>query len=436
MHSGLHLQERFSICARSSRAWLVSQWQTPLYRNANALAFSSAASSLLGLIYWAIAARLYETEMVGIAGAMLAAMMFLANIASLNLVTAVQRFLPTAGGQAPRMVLGMYGLVMVTSSLALAVFLLGANYWAPALHAVQAQDAIKWLFAIATVAWCIFTLQDAVLTGLRQAIWVPVENILFNLVKIGLLVWFAMSLPESGILLSWTIGVLLTILPVNWLIFKKLMPAASTPGDPIRPRQIAHFAGLDYVGSWFAYAAIDMTPMLVVIWLGAEANAYYFLSWSIIYALYLINLNIGSSLMVEGAREPENLAGLAKRALVQNLLLVTPAVIILLMAAPYVLWLFGPDYVENAQGLVRVLALSALPQIVVAIYLSIIRVQRKMGAVVLVEGALALMVFGSAVLMMEEFGLIGMGYAWLAAQTILAIVLLAFPLRPLLFRTG
>ncbi len=434
MISGLSLQQRFSVYSESSRAWLASQWQNPLYRNANALAFSSATSSLLGLAYWVIAARLYDTETVGIAGALLAAMMFLANIASLNLATAAQRFLPMAGGQAPRLVLGMYALIMVTSSLALGVFLLGADYWAPAILADDGQEELKWLFVIATVAWCIFTLQDAVLTGLRQAIWVPVENILFNLVKIGLLVWFALQVMESGILLSWTIGVLLTILPVNWLIFKKLMPALTEPSEPVALKRIVHFAGLDYVGSWFAYAAIDLTPLLVVAWLSAEANAYYFLSWSIIYVLYLINLNIGSSLVVEAARKPSNLHELTRRAIVQNLLLVAPAVVVLLIASPYILLLFGPDYAENAAGLVRVLALSALPQIVVAIYLSVVRVQQRMVMVVAVEGALALMVFGGGVAMMKVYGLMGIGYAWLVAQSVLAVLLLAFPLRPLLLR--
>ncbi|MDH3658924.1 MAG: hypothetical protein OEU92_02660 [Alphaproteobacteria bacterium] len=436
MLSRLHLQDRFSVCSRSSRAWLASQWHTPLYRNANALAFSSAMSSVLGLVFWVIAARLYETEVVGIAGAMLAAMMFIANVASLNLAMAIQRFLPTVGGQAPRLVLAIYGLVMVTSILVLALFVLGASYGMQALGFAQPHQSMPWLFAVATVAWCIFTLQDAVLTGLRQAVWVPIENILFNLVKIGLLIGFAASLPENGILASWTLGVLLTILPVNWLIFAKLMPATSAPGKPIDPRHIARFAGLDYVGSWFAYAAIDLTPMLVVWLLGAAANAYYFLSWSIVYALYLINSNIGSSLVVEGARHPGNLAPLAKRALGQNLLLVTPIVLVLMVASPYILWLFGPEYADNAAALVRVLALSALPQIIVAIYLSVIRVEGRMGQVVLVEGALALIVLGGGIVMMRAFGLMGIGYTWLAAQTLLAVLLLAFPLRRLLVASG
>ncbi len=39
------------------------------------------------------------------------------------------------------------------------------------------------------------------MTGLRQAVWVPVENLIFAVVKIILL--FASSVIEHGVLLSW-----------------------------------------------------------------------------------------------------------------------------------------------------------------------------------------------------------------------------------------
>ena len=39
--------------------------------------------------------------------------------------------------------------------------------------------------------WCVFSLQDAVLTGMRQAVWLPLENGVYGLAKIGLLVALA-----------------------------------------------------------------------------------------------------------------------------------------------------------------------------------------------------------------------------------------------------
>ena len=55
--------------------------------------------------------------------------------------------------------------------------------------------SVNWLvgawFVVSAIAWCIFTLQDSVLAGLRQAPRIPVENCLFSSLKIVLLLAFA-----------------------------------------------------------------------------------------------------------------------------------------------------------------------------------------------------------------------------------------------------
>jgi hypothetical protein len=66
-------------------------------------------------------------------------------------------------------------------------------------------------FLAATVAWCIFTLQDCVLTGLRRSIWVPVESVAFGVAKIGPLVVFAA--PAAGIFASWRIPMAVVLVP-------------------------------------------------------------------------------------------------------------------------------------------------------------------------------------------------------------------------------
>ena len=80
-------------------------------------------------------------------------------------------------------------------------------------------------FIVATMAWTIFALQDSVLVGLRQATWVPLENLVFSIVKLILLVTMATLLNAYGIFVSWAIPMALLLLPINWLIFARLAPA-------------------------------------------------------------------------------------------------------------------------------------------------------------------------------------------------------------------
>lgn len=405
--------------------------RTPLFRNGYALVFSSAATSALGLVYWILAARYYPAEAVGLNAAALSAMMFLASLSQLNLMNALNRFVPTAGPTTARLVGSAYvisaGAAVVTSL----VFVLGLQIWTPSLEAFM-SGAGGW-FIIATVAWCIFTLQDSALTGLRQATWVPIENLVFAIGKLIVLVGLATALPNYGVLASWIMPLLAISLPLNWLIFRRLIPrhvqATVQVANPIGRGQIARYVAGDYVSSLVWLATVNLMPLVVVEQIGATANAYFYLSWTMAYVLYLISRNMGMSLIAEAALEPARLYAYSYRVLIQTARLLVPIVAALIIGAPLILQLFGSNYAADSTTLLRLLSLSALPQMVIALYLSMARVQRRMLAIVIVQMALCALVIGLSVWLLDRYGLDGLGWAWLIGQTLVAVVLLLTQLR-------
>jgi O-antigen/teichoic acid export membrane protein len=177
--------------------------RTPFYQNGYALIINSVGISVLGVLYWMLAARYYTTRAVGINSATIAAMTFLAAIARLYLDGALIRFLPRSGTSAGRLIRSAYLISALAAALVGTLFVLGLKYWAPALEFLRASPLLTVVFILATIAFTIFVQQDGVLTGLRQAKWVPVENILYALAKLILLVALAGSFPEYGIFLSW-----------------------------------------------------------------------------------------------------------------------------------------------------------------------------------------------------------------------------------------
>ena len=193
-----------------------SHLRTPLFRNGYALLASSAATSALGLFYWVLAARYYPTETVGLGSALLSAMMLLSGIAQLSLNSVLVRFVPLTGRQTSRLIRYSYLISTAFAVLVSAIFLLGLEVWAPALKFMRADAGWQILFVVATVVWGIFALQDSALTGLRQALWIPLENTTFALAKIVLLVVLASSFQSIGIFTSWNLPVLISLLPINW----------------------------------------------------------------------------------------------------------------------------------------------------------------------------------------------------------------------------
>src|SRR6266545_1216348 len=300
---------------------LVAHARTPLYRNGYALMLSAAATSGLGVIYWMLATRYYPAEVVGLNSAVISAMLLVAGVAQLSLVSVVTRFLPRAGRATGRLVGGAYGLTLTVAALAGLLFVLGVRLWSPALAFLGASPLFALWFVLATMAWCIFTLQDSVLAGMQQTVWVPIENAIFAVAKIVLLL-FAWPATHYGIFASWTIPGAAVLLPVSYLIFRRLLPrhaqSSAAQAEPLLPRRIAGYAASNYIGSMLSLAVNTLLPLLVLHQLGPRANAYFAQPWLIASSLQLIAGNMAVSLTVEAATDRERLAGYARRALVHT----------------------------------------------------------------------------------------------------------------------
>jgi hypothetical protein len=104
--------------------------------------------------------------------------------------------------------------------------------------------------------------------------------------------------------------------------------------------------------------------------------------------LIAVSGSTGQALVVTGAGDPERLAVYARKVLRQTARLVVPAAVAMALAAPYVLRLFGREYADHAATTLSLLALSAIPNVITTLYVSIYRVQRRMRAVVTVLAGL------------------------------------------------
>ncbi|MBW3590991.1 MAG: hypothetical protein KY393_03945, partial [Actinobacteria bacterium] len=82
----------------------------PLLRNAYALLINALGTSVLGLIYWILAARFYGPTLVGASSALISALLLAATVAQLNLGGTLARFLPRAGEDSRRLVLIAYAV--------------------------------------------------------------------------------------------------------------------------------------------------------------------------------------------------------------------------------------------------------------------------------------------------------------------------------------
>jgi O-antigen/teichoic acid export membrane protein len=417
-----------------SVARIIEHIRVPLYRNAYALTLGSALTSVLGMVYWLLATRYYSADVVGVNSAAIAALLFLSAVSGLYLDGALVRFIPRAARATGRMVVYAYLAGASMSAIVSAAFLLGIDIWSPALGFLAGSGWPIVGFLLASVTSCVFVLEDAVMTGLRGAVWVPLENTIYALAKIALLLVFAKFLPEYGIVASWVLPVVVLIVPVNYFIFRHLIPrhrrTTEDIAQPVEPRQVATYVAGNYLGYLCMSAYLRLLPVLVIQQTDSRTSAYFYLPWVIASSLQLVSINMNQSLVVEGSLDQGRVAILGRRALVQVMRLLLPIVALLVVGAPYILRIFGSAYAREGADLLRLLALAVIPNTLSSLYFGVSRVRQRLGRVVLGQGAIAALTLGLSYVLVRNYGIVGVGIAVLASHSLVAMALLLTQLGP------
>lgn len=390
-------------------------------RNGHVLGLNSIATGALGALYWALASRWYGPASIGLSYSAISAMMLLAGIGQLNLTNVLVRFVPVAGVRTRGLVTRAYAGACATTLLITVGFLLLIPAISPKLAFLR-HPLVGVGFAVGTAGYAVFVLQDGVLTGLRRPGWVLVENSVFGVVKVILAGGFALAGVATGILHSWFLGLVVALGFTNALLFTRVIPRAREPVSevPHHSTPTPGYIVADYVGALCWLGATNLMPILVLARLGATQTAYFSIAWMIALMLFVLSANMGSSLIVEAVGHPMRVAGLVRRTLGHTALLMLGGVLVIEAFAPLILGIFGAGYARHGSDLLRLLALSALPNVVIATAVSASRAQRRMAVVVGVLATMCSLAVGLTMILVPLVGLVGAGIAWLSAQTLVA----------------
>lgn len=415
-------------------AGLRAHLRDPLHRTGYLLVAGAAAGSLLGLLFWALAAHEYPASVVGLNSAVISAMVLTSGACQLGLNAVLVRYLPRAGPSARVLVARSYLLTTAISLVVGAVVAATSELWSPQLGFLAREPGWFAGFVAGTALWTIFTLQDSVMVGLRAVVWVPIENAIYSLLKLVLLAAFIALLPSSGPFVAWNAPLVVIVGLVTAFVFVRLLPAhrARDPHGTVDRRQIVSVARGNYGGTLFSLASTMLLPILVANAAGAEQTAYFYVPWTVATGLALIALNMTTSLTVEAALAEDRLQELTRRALRLTLAIVAPLAALAALAAPWLLRVFSDEYADAGVTLLRLLALAALPNVVVLLGLAVARVEHRGNAILLAQGAQCVLAIGLSAALLPAHGIEGVGIAWLVSQCAVAALLLATLLRPLL----
>ncbi|MEV5079194.1 hypothetical protein AB0K74_10285, partial [Streptomyces sp. NPDC056159] len=405
----------------------------PLFRNAYALMLNTGISAVLGLGYWLVAARYYSDDAVGQGSAAIAAMKLLAGLTAVALTGALARFIPISGRATGRLIARTYVGSSLIVACAAGVFLLTLDMWGPSYRFLHGL-AHGLGFVVAVMAWNLLTLQDGVLTGLRSAPWVPVGNTVFSAVKLALLVGLAVAIPTTGVFVSWVAAIAFSIVPLGWLVFRRLVPrhirATEDHARPPTAKELGRFLAGDYTGSLFSLAVVYLVPVIIAAQVSSADNAYFYITTTIGGTVNLLAINMGASLTVEGSHDPARLAANTRAALRRMARIMLPICGLLFLLAPYILHVFGEGYAQAATPLLRWFAVGALLRVVMETYFAVLRAQSRTAGLAWLQGLLCALVLGLTLLLLPRMGLAGAGVAEISSLAVIVAIA-----APRLYRT-
>ena len=394
-----------------------------LYAGAVYLWTGAAGSALAGFAFWAMATRLYAPQQIGLGAAGLSALSLIAMMSHLGLGLGLIRFAPERGRDAPRLVNAALTAGALVAVLCAAVFLVGLPVWAPRLAFLREQPLYAVAFVSFAAAGAVSTMQAQALMACRKAAYVPLQIGAVQLVRLALPPLLAVFFGAFGIIAAGGISLGLGALAGFALL------GLALPGYRPRPlldRQavlgLLPFSAANYAADMLLLAPGLLLPLLVVGLSGAVEAGYFYTAWFLAYLLTAVSANVALSLFAEASRDRAALDGLSRSAARAALAVAVAGAVVLVLAGDKLLLAFGADYAREGAGLLRLVALAAIPAAIVNVYLGALRAAGRIAELVAIAAVVAATSLGLSVALLPVAGIEGAGVAQLAGQGAGAVI--------------
>jgi O-antigen/teichoic acid export membrane protein len=399
---------------------VLSLLRDPALRSAIALALSAILSGVLGLVFWARAAHYDSVATVGHISAEVSAITFLALIGSLNLMTAFPRFLPEAGWNTRRMLLSSYTASALVGLIAAGIFMLTPLSSALVLDGMAGRLG----FTFCVMVNSIFMFQDGALVGFGKAVWVPVENLLVAIARLGLIPVIAASahLPvTASVLWAWAFPTVISVFVVNGFNLGPLAGRQSVYQPKLPPmKEVLNWVGIEALTTIVNASVSSFLPALVAWRLGAVQGGYIYVPWTIATMATLLLTNVFISMVREVITVPERASITIDRSLRLAAAFVVCGVIGCALLGKFILLPLGGGYGENGGSLLRWIGFSFPAIAINLLFVAVCLVKIRPGLIFIANCAVTIGTIGGLMELGHGAGIGSVGFIYCIVQWVVA----------------
>ncbi len=295
-------------------------------------------------------------------------------------------------------------------------FCLSAGFIVPSLKIIQKYTPVFVIFVL--VAALSSYMGQSIFVAFRRADYTLVQSVA-SFLRI-LLLPLLISFGAIGVFLSFGAGFLLAFI-LGILMLGRLIPDyVPKPTVSREINDVLHYSIGMYAAKIFENLPSLVLPVMVLNLLGAEANAYFFIAWSVMFFLTMPSRMTGISYLAECSHDQQGLKDKAKESLKFVVTLLLLAISGIYLFGNIILGFFGRQYSESSFLLLKMLAIGCIPYALSIIYASAMMVRKRVKVVVAVYGGIAMLTIFLSYFLVTVYGVTGVAYAWIAANTVVA----------------
>lgn len=394
---------------------LIAARKNSLHVNALYIMFSTFILGLSGFVFWAIVTRTYDTTAVGLATTLLSVSGLLSLLGLAGFETTFVRFLPGSDRKNDYINTGL--IVTTLSSAVLSVCL---GFLLPVLSPSLSIMSDPWVlisFVFFTVVTALNILTNAVFLAYKQARYILIINTLFSVFKIALPLLFIDEGAVTIFVIAGTAQLFGLVLSILWMKRKfgyKISPTLHI--DTLRV--VRRFSFSVYVSNTLSLIPPTLLPLIVLHHTGAKSAAYYYMAFTIASVLYTVVHASMQSVLAEGSH---NVAALRSHVVAGTKLitiLLLPATLLTILLGNSFLAVFGAEYAKEANTLLQLLAIGALPIAAYAALTTTFKVTKNLAPVVTMNAVSTLIILGLSNWWLPRFGLTAVGWAWIIGNIV------------------
>lgn len=399
-----------------------------LLRNSIYIMSTNVITAGFGYIFWIVAAHTYSPYDVGLASVFISVTLLASTFSSLGVGSTMVQMLPRReNGYAWSLTLNAGAVIGIfTGLLAGIIVVVALPLFSEQFAIIQHQPS----YALSLIAGVPFTtlsvLLDQVFIAERAARNMLLRNLISSVLKILLMVVPVLLLARLGALGIFSASVLATAISLVGgmllvlrlrrayrLVFRGMVRQMRSMLSSLAGHHFINLGGL---------TPSYLLPVIVAARLSPGDNAYYYTTAKLSDFFFMSSFAVAVALFAEGSHAVGDLPGKVRSSARAIGMFLIPGMLVLFLAGGYILLLFGPGYAQHGLLLLRILIIAAVPDAITNIYISVLRVQRRLRFGAMLNLGMATLDLTFAWILLPGQGIAGAGWSFLIAQGVGGLV--------------